>query len=67
MNLIDKRKYQEQISAYEKQLDEVSKSLLNDDPPDEKTVRDVLVKSYGMLSTTKLLLNESEITMNRDI
>lgn len=67
MNLIKKRKYQEQISAYEKMLDEVSKALLNDNPPDEKTIRDLLVKSYGVLGTTKLLLNESEITMNRDI
>ncbi|GBD73739.1 putative uncharacterized protein [Tetragenococcus halophilus subsp. halophilus] len=67
MNLIEKRRYQEQISAYEKQLDEVSKSLLNDDPPDEKTIRELLAKSYGVLGTTKLLLNESEITMNRDI
>lgn len=67
MNLIEKRKYQEQILAYEKMLDDISKALLNDNPPDEKTIRDLLVKSYGVLGTTKLLLNESEITMNRDI
>lgn len=66
MNLIEKRKYQKQISAYEKQLDEVSKSLLNDDPPDEKAIRELLAKSYGMIGTTKLLLNKSEITMGRD-
>lgn len=67
MNLIDKRKYQEQISAYEKMLDDISKALLNDNPPDEKAIRGLLAKSYGVLGTTKLLLNESEITMNRDI
>lgn len=67
MNLIEKRKYREQISAYEKMLDEVSKALLNDNPPDEKTIRGLLAKSYGVLGTTKLLLNESEITMERDV
>lgn len=67
MNLIKKRKYQEQISAYENMLDDISKALLNDNPPDEKTIRDLLVKSYGVLGTTKLLLNESEITMERDV
>lgn len=67
MNLIEKRKYQKQISAYEKQLDEVSKALLNDDPPDQKAIRELLAKSYGMIGTTKLLLNESEITMERDV
>lgn len=66
MNLIDKRKYQEQISAYENMLDDISKALLNDNPPDEKTIHDLLVKSYGVLSTTKLLLNESEITIRRN-
>lgn len=66
MNLIKKRKYQEQISVYENTLDDISKALLNDNPPDEKTIHDLLVKSYGMLSTTNLLLNESEITMERD-
>lgn len=66
MNLIEKRKYQKQISAYEKQLDEVSKSLLNDDPPDQKAIRELLAKSYGMIGTTKLLLNESEITIRRN-
>ena len=67
MNLIEKRKYQEQILAYENMLDDISKALLNDNPPDEKTIRDLLVKSYGVLGTTKLLLNESEITMGRDV
>ncbi|BAK94178.1 hypothetical protein [Tetragenococcus halophilus] len=67
MNLIEKRKYQEQISAYENMLDDISKALLNDNPPDEKTIRGLLAKSYGVLGTTKLLLNESEITMERDV
>lgn len=67
MNLIEKRKYQEQILAYENMLDDISKALLNDNPPDEKTIRGLLAKSYGVLGVTKLLLNESEITMNRDI
>ena len=67
MNLIEKRKYQKQISAYKKQLDEVSKALLNDDPPDQKAIRELLAKSYGMIGTTKLLLNKSEITIGRDV
>lgn len=67
MNLFDKRKYQEKVSAYEKLLDEVSKSLLNGETQEDEAMRHLLAKSYGMLGTTKVLLNQSEITMERDL
>lgn len=66
MNLIEKKKHQEQISAYENMLDDVSKALLNGESSDEETIRSLLARSYNLLGTTKTLLNQSEITMGRD-
>lgn len=67
MNLIDKRKYQEQLSKYETKLDEVSMLLINKQLQDEDNIRDLLKESYAMVGTTKILLNQSQITMERDL
>lgn len=68
MNLMEKRKYQEQISAYEKELDEVSKLLINNrlKAKDEEVIRNLVTKSYAIVGTFKLLLNESFVTMERE-
>lgn len=66
MNLIDKKRHQEQISDYEKTLDDISKALLNNELQDVKTIRELLTKSYSLLGQTKLLLSQADITMERD-
>lgn len=66
MNLIDKKRYQAQISDYEKTLDNISKALLNNELQDVKTIRELLTKSYSLLGQTKLLISQADITMERD-